>query len=429
MMRNTLLFAGKDARDALAEKIAAMKRAIERYDTNRLLNSNIDDLVTYFATIGEAEPIEIVEDQIAADQSEAQVDVSNRFEYAPWDRGSGPRHVTGFRVSLHIPFRGDGSFFKCKPSTSTYSPPSGEVRGNELVLSFSGPQGDAGRAKQELDGELANVRKYLAWLAGDVAAHNRSLVGIARAAVEERRRRLLQNQSVAANLGYPLRNRADAPRTFAVPDVRRKAVPVPPASSNAPFVPEPALDDATYEHILTVLANMVRVMEQSPGAFANMNEEDLRTHFLVQLNGQFEGRASAETFRGSGSTDILLVEKDKSVFVAECKFWKGPESLVTAVDQLLDYATWRDAKAAILVFSRNRDFGAVVSSVPEVLRKHPQTAGAVTSLAEGAFRSRLRQRDDPSRHIALTTLVYNVPAERTESKRLTSRRKTKTEPK
>ncbi|HEY3054098.1 MAG TPA: hypothetical protein VGK04_11995 [Thermoanaerobaculia bacterium] len=424
-MRDTLLFSGEDARDALAEKIAMMKKAIESYDPNRLLNSNVDDLVTYFASVAEVEPIEILDDQIGVDQSEAQVDVSNRFEYAPWDRGTGPRHVTGFRVSLRVPFRGDGSFFKCKPSTFTYSPPSGDVRGNEVVLSFAGPQGDAGRAKQELDGELANVRKYLTWLTGDMTAHNRSLVGIARSTVEERRHRLLHNQSVAATLGYPLRSRSDAPRTFAVPDVRRKAVPTPPATSNAPFVPEPTLDDATYEHILTVLANMVRVMEQSPGAFANMNEEDLRTHFLVQLNGQFEGRASAETFRGSGSTDILLVEKDKSVFVAECKFWKGPESLVTAVDQLLDYATWRDAKAAILVFSRNRDFSGVVGSVPEVLRAHPQTAGAVTSLSVGAFRSRLRQRDDASRHIVLTTLVYNVPAERTESKRLTSRRKMK----
>jgi hypothetical protein len=424
-MRDKPLFSGKDARDALAEKIAAMKTAIEAYDANRLLNSNVDDMVTYFSTLAEVEPIEIVDEQIGVDQSEAQVDVSNRFDYAPWDRGSGPRHVTGFRVSLHVPFRGDGSCFRFKPSTFTYSPPSGDVRGNELVLNFEGPQGDAGRAKQELDGELANVRKYLAWLTGDMTAHNRSLVGIARSMVEERRHRLLHNQNVAATLGYPLRSRSDAARTFAVPDVRRKAVPAPPATSNAPFVPEPTLDDATYEHILTVLANMVRVMEHSPGAFASMNEEDLRTHFLVQLNGQFEGRASAETFRGSGSTDILLVEKDKSVFLAECKFWKGPESLVTAVDQLLDYATWRDAKSAILVFSRNRDFSGVVKGVPEVLRSHPQTAGAITSLAVGTFRSRLRHRDDPSRHLVLTTLVYNVPAERAESKRLTSRRKTK----
>ena len=424
-MRDTMLFNGKDARDALSEKLVSMKRAIESYDGNRLLNSNIDDLVGYFAAVAEVEPIQLLEDRISADQGETQVDVSNRFEYAPWDRGRGPRHVTGLRVSLHVPFSGDGEFFRYKPSTHTYSPPSGAADGNELVVSFTGPQGDASRAQQELDRELTSVRQYVAWLAGDIAAHNRSLAETARAAIEERRKRLLQNQSVASALGYPLRNRVDALRTYALPDVRRKVTPAPPPASSAPFAPEPVLDDSTYEHILTVLSNMVRVMEQSPGAFAAMNEEDLRTHFLVQLNGQFEGRASAETFRGSGSTDILLVERDKSVFVAECKFWKGPESLVTAVDQLLDYATWRDAKAAVVVFSRNRDFSAVVSAVPEVLSKHPQTAGTVMVLSETVFRSKLRQRDDASRHITLTTLLYNVPAERSESKRLTARRKTK----
>ena len=33
-------------------------------------------------------------------------------------------------------------------------------------------------------------------------------------------------------------------------------------------------------------------MERSPYAFKAMNEENLRQHFLVQLNGQFEGNAT-----------------------------------------------------------------------------------------------------------------------------------------
>lgn len=38
-----------------------------------------------------------------------------------------------------------------------------------------------------------------------------------------------------------------------------------------------------YENILEIIRNMVQVMERSPKAFENMGEEDLRTHFLVQL--------------------------------------------------------------------------------------------------------------------------------------------------
>ena len=66
-----------------------------------------------------------------------------------------------------------------------------------------------------------------------------------------------------------------------------------------------------YEHILSVLSNMVTVMERSPDAFKSMKEEDLRWQFLVQLNGQCEGRATGETFNAGGKTDILIREEGK----------------------------------------------------------------------------------------------------------------------
>jgi hypothetical protein len=58
-----------------------------------------------------------------------------------------------------------------------------------------------------------------------------------------------------------------------------------------------------------------------------MKEEDLRQHFLVQLNGQYEGRATGETFNFEGKTDILIRAERKNIFIAECKFWDGPDSL------------------------------------------------------------------------------------------------------
>jgi hypothetical protein len=42
--------------------------------------------------------------------------------------------------------------------------------------------------------------------------------------------------------------------------------------------------------------NMGTMLERSPSAFAGMGEEHLRDHFLVQLNGHFEGNATGETF-------------------------------------------------------------------------------------------------------------------------------------
>lgn len=220
---------------------------------------------------------------------------------------------------------------------------------------------------------------------------------------------------MVALLGFPLRERPDAPQTYVVPNTRRKAIPAPPPASAAPHAPEPALDDATYDHVLSVIASMVRVIERSPNTFAGLNEEALRTHLLVQLNGHYDGAATGETFNGSGSTDILLQTKNKSVFIAECEFWDGQASLTKAIDQLLGYATWRDAKTAILIFSRQANFSGVVEAIPSIVAAHPAFVRAVSHAGETTFRYELRQRDNPSRRLTLTLLVFNVPVGRPPS--------------
>ena len=62
-----------------------------------------------------------------------------------------------------------------------------------------------------------------------------------------------------------------------------------------------------------------------------------------------QGKATGETFHRAGKTDILLHEGDRNVFIAACKFWKGPKAFGEATDQRLGYTTWRDSKTAIFV--------------------------------------------------------------------------------
>src|SRR6202041_3474783 len=115
---------------------------------------------------------------------------------------------------------------------------------------------------------------------------------------------------------------------------------------------EPYLEESAYGEILNVLASMSLLIERNPSTFQHTQEEMLRDHFLLQLNGQFEGKATSETFNGAGKTDILLRVNDRNIFIAECKFWNGQKSLTDAIDQLFSYLTWRDSKAALIVFSR-----------------------------------------------------------------------------
>ncbi len=167
---------------------------------------------------------------------------------------------------------------------------------------------------------------------------------------------------------------------------------------------------AEYEHILDILSNMVLVIERSPGAFKAMKEEELRQHFLVQLNGQYEGQATGETFNFEGKTDILIRAEGRNIFIAECKFWRGPKTLTETIDQLLGYATWRDTKTAILVFNRTKNLSAVLTRVPETTKAHPNFKRVVQIDGETRFRYVFAHRDDPNRELIITVLVFEVPS-------------------
>ena len=140
-----------------------------------------------------------------------------------------------------------------------------------------------------------------------------------------------------------------------------------------------------------------------------MGEEDLRQHFLVQLNGQYEGQATGETFNYEGRTDILVRVQGRNTFIAECKFWRGSADLKNAIDQLLGYTSWRDTKAALLIFNRDTVMSTVLKNVPVAVQGHPNWKSNYDCDQETGFRCAFTHRDDPGKTITLTVLVFNVP--------------------
>jgi hypothetical protein len=89
------------------------------------------------------------------------------------------------------------------------------------------------------------------------------------------------------------------PITYAVP-VKRRVAKIEQIKVEGAFKPEPMLSHSDYEEILRIMKNMALVMERSPRAFVDMGEEMLRWHFLMQLNGAYEGQATGETFNFQG---------------------------------------------------------------------------------------------------------------------------------
>ena len=409
MGADDLLFATRDLRMVLESHERRMYEQLGGIQPDEFLATSAETLGETIIDQYRIEVPVLQYDQITVGQDEAKVDVSQHPGRAIYDR-SQPFYLVGTEVAVYVPFEGDGNLFACTPSTRTYNPPRGEINQSELVLRFTRLDHDTDAVKAAIDHDLGSVQQYLGWIAADVRTFNDSLPDKARVSIGRRREKLLADRGLVGALGYKLRMREDAPKTYAIPAKRRKPPIERPRPKKAePFEPEPELLVEEYEHILGILQNMVEVIERSPAAFTQMKEEDLRQHFLVQLNGQYEGQATGETFNFDGKTDILIRVDGKNVFIAECKIWRGPKTLSETVDQLLGYTTWRDTKTAILLFNRAKNLSAVLAKIPEVMKAHPAFIREVEVAGETAFRYVFAHRDDLSREIIIAVLAFEVP--------------------
>jgi hypothetical protein len=402
------LFSDADWFSVERNQLQKMAEEIAAVNGDRLLNTAVDDLARYFESKFNIEVPTLVTEEIVVDQRETKIDV--RHDPRRWiDDRSRPVYVPGTEVEVEIPFTGDAEVFRVQPTSYTLNLPRAEVRQSALVLRISGTDLNAEGVQQSINQTINDIQSYLVTLRTNASGLNQQLFQRAKTAIESRRKKLLADRNLVGALGFKMKQRDGNQRTFAAPEVKRKIAPAMPSASSTPYKPEPVLNNEDYEHILGVLDNMVHVMERSPSAFHHMDEEALRTHFLVQLNGHYEGQATGETFNYEGKTDILVRSGDRNIFIAECKFWGGPKKLSETIDQLLGYSSWRDTKTAVIIFNRNRDLSRVLASIPETVKQHPNFKREIAGRTETRFRYCFSHRDDANRELLLTILVFDVP--------------------
>lgn len=402
------LFSNGRWHDVEAHQLQEMRKAVETMDGNRMLNTSVDDLAVYFEQKFQIDIPTLQVDEIVVDQRETKIDVSRDHNRMIFDR-SRPFHIAGTEIEVEIPFKGEAEAFKVQPTTYTMSPPRAEVRGSVLVLRIVGTDLNADGVRTEIDRTIGEIQSHLTTLRGNAAGLKAQLPTQARSAIESRRQKLLADRNLVGGLGFKMKERPGTQQTFVAPEVRKKIAPTLPPASSAPYKPEPTLSNADYEHILGVLQNMVEVMERSPTAFVTMDEESIRSHFLVQLNGHYEGQATGETFNYEGKTDILVRSEGRNIFIAECKFWSGPKMLIDTIDQLLGYTSWRDTKVAVVIFNRNKDFSRVLAAIAETAKTHANFKRELPGSTETVFRYCFAHKDDKNRELSLTLLAFDVP--------------------
>jgi hypothetical protein len=402
------LFSDYDLSKVLEGSEAEMLHEIDALDPNRILDVSIDELSDYFQTKYCATPISLDVEKTTVAQEEVDVGIRRQPNRVIGHRIR-PHSTKGVRVSFFVPFDGNEMLFRCRSSRYTLDPPKAIVRKDVLIFTYSPSTDDGAVVRQEFDREFGLLREWVGWINQQVTPYNGSIGEKAKQRIERRRQKLIKDRGLVSGLGFPVRKRADAPDTYIVP-TRRKKIPFPKPTTTASSTVEPMLEAAVYDDILSIISNMVAVMERSPKTFEAMGEEALRQHFLVQLNGQFEGQATGETFNFEGKTDILIRHEGKNIFIAECKFWTGPESLRKTLDQLLRYLSWRDTKTAIILFNRNRSFSTVLSKIPEVMKAHPSFLREEDYASESGFRFIVHHSDDKDREMTVTILAFEVPS-------------------
>lgn len=407
-----MLFRNFSIIEVLPAQHRQIKEKILALQPNYILNVSEEDLVASLTDEYTLDIPVLDESGIHIDYGEQKIDVSRDPMRNIRDR-TRPFHIAGTRITFIIPFSGDPQLLTVQPQafTQRLGRSNVEIRGMEIHVIYASASLDAQGAKAEFERELDQIKHNLNNLATALQRHNSELNQVIRTQLQNRKAKLLSDANMAASIGYPIKRRDGVPATYVVPvQKRRPKIERPPTPSGS-FQPEPVLAMSEYNEILNIVRNMVRVMEQSPKAFEGMGEEHLRTHFLVQLNGQYEGRATGETFNFQGKTDILIREDGKNVFIAECKFWSGEKQFLETINQLLSYLSWRDTKAAVLVFNRNASFSDVLSKVEDSAKKHSSFKRFVSKDDESSFRYIFCQPDDINRELTLTVLVLNVPTQ------------------
>ena len=309
-----------------------------------------------------------------------------------------------------IPISGDHNLLYFCPSTLLLSGSGNfHVGTTEIYTDILAISDDAEQVKREIESAKDSCKKMLGYLENDIKAYNNSLPRTARDYFVARKEKIKKENSFIASLGVLLSSGVKNPKTYAVPTVSRRFDP-PRVKNGSKKVEEvtPVMDMAKYEQILSALQTVGQTYEKLPKVTLGMDEETLRDLFLAQIQTSFKSdSATAEAFNKNGKTDIMVKHGDGVLFVAECKFWKGKQVLNNAISQLLSYLTWRETKAALLIFVRDTTMTTAINGVKEYVSSHGNYKSTLTPKGETWFNYKFTMPNDPDREVYLAIQIFD----------------------
>ncbi|NYE57187.1 hypothetical protein [Carboxydothermus ferrireducens] len=396
-----------DLASYLQEKQEALKKSIFDESEHYLLNVNEEEYIKYKVDEFKIEPLKLHYEHAYAEHKEELIpaELFPRDFYVISGK-SYPKMV----IYFHIPVEGELKLLTYTPSTRILWTEEMFLNKSELIFRRIQFRDNVEAINRDYEATVQNLRKMEAYINEDVNNFNNTL----RTKIEEifrgRKQELLKRRNLLSSLVVPIKRSDNVPETFVIPSPGvKKKIAVKPQVFEKRFTPEPALDMQTYKDILKLIHDMGKEFERKPSVYSGKSEEQLRDHFLMLLEPHFEGSATGETFNKNGKTDILLRYEGSNVFIAECKFWRGKGAYLDAISQLLSYLTWRDSKAAIILFVRNKNISDVLKTIEVETPNHGNYLGFVNKEDESWFNYRFHIKGDRNREVKLAVMVYHIP--------------------
>ena len=413
MKGNSHLFYPGLLSEELQKRVSSIRYRVDSIPEDQFLNSTPEEVANYIEQGLALDPLILYEERCEMEQRESSVEVVSALARDPFGR-PGPQTTPGVSVKVYIPYSGNPALWTLRPSRHQSVFPRGNIASTasdgigRLCIEVEAPAyEEPARIKANLEAELETLRYYLSSQGSEVNDWNNRLRDVILPSVNARRERLAKHKGLSDMLGIPLKQKAGALSTPI--NLPRKLVRPLPALPAAGYAPEPGISEEDYKHILAVIRHESRTYETTTGTFANLVEEDIRNILLAHLNSHYEGMATGETFRGSGKTDIRIEDSSRSAFVAECKVWKGSGELTKAINQLLGYLTWRDCKAALVVFNKhNARFSDILSQVEEIFQSHECFKHSLMEPSRGEWEFSMASLQDPGRIVRVHVFIFNL---------------------
>lgn len=381
---------------------------IDNEDENYLLNVNEYEYIEQLVTGNKMEPVILDFKGLFATEEERLIPATKFPVIYNVREGDWYKKPV---ITYHIPFEGDYHLLMQRTNPTTFWSPHLKVVDNcicfELIL-----LDDPSEVERDANQTISQLKRIMEFHHKQIITFNEKLPGYIQSIFNNRKETILEKHIKIASLGVPIKRDNDLPQTFSIPAPKIiKKIKIKPEFIDGSNILEPSLDGTTYKEILKAIHEIAQQFEQHPSLYQGKSEENLRDLFIVILQTGFEGETSAETFNKEGKTDIILKYQGKNAFIAECKFWDGKKHFLDTIDQLLSYLTWRDSKAAIIVFVKNKDFSSVLSQIVQSSSLHPNFSKFIDQKDETWFNFLFHIPNDANKKIMLAVLLFHTPSD------------------